>query len=118
MVDQTAKLLCDGPDHRDPSGIANTNRARRRGNPRMVKGAPSMNPHGRPSVGLSLADAVRRRFPPERILAIAAAILDGDAPASVKQRTLEFLDRRGYGPRAATRPTFEELLAAPAGAPR
>lgn len=68
----------------------------------MRRGAPSLNPHGRPPVGLSLANAVRRRFPPETIVEMAARILEGEAPAAVKLRTLELLDRRGYGPRTSS----------------
>jgi hypothetical protein len=63
----------------------------------MRRGAPSLNPHGRPRVGLSLANAIRARFPPEVIVSMAAHILEGDAPANIKLGTLEFLAKRGYG---------------------
>lgn len=58
------------------------------------------NPRGRPSVGASLADAIRRRFPPERIVDHAEKLLDlaleqGDVSAGAK--VLQILTDRGYG---------------------
>lgn len=64
----------------------------------MRSGAPSVNPSGRPPVGLALSNAVRARFPPDVIVAMAEHILKGDAPADIKLKTLEFLAKRGWGP--------------------
>jgi hypothetical protein len=104
------------PSDRAPS--ADATRPRRRGNPAMRKGAPSLNPHGRPPVGLSLAAAIRKRFPAERLVELADAILAGDAPAAVKLRTLQWLDRRGYRgvrPGAEVAPCASPSPATPAG---
>src|SRR3954467_14998865 len=69
---------------------------RRPGNPNMRRGAPSVNPRGRPPAELALSNAVRARFPAEVIVSMAAHILDGDAAPEIKLGTLEFLARRGY----------------------
>lgn len=71
---------------------------RRPGNPAMVKGGPSLNPKGRPPCWLALSNAVRARFPAAVLVEMAAHILESDAPADIKLRTLEWLGRRGYGP--------------------
>lgn len=60
----------------------------------------SGNRHGRPSVGASLADVIRRRFPPERIVDHAEKLLamaedQGDVGAGAK--VLQILTDRGYG---------------------
>jgi hypothetical protein len=111
MDDQARDPVCESNDGAKSSPRRTT--TRRRGNPAMRKGGPSLNPHGRPPVRLALATAVRERFPAARIVQLAENILAGDAPALVKLRTLEFLGRRGYGtavaPYAATAAAGGEL---------
>ncbi len=43
---------------------------KRRGNPNMVKGGPSVNPRGRPRNGESLAEAFRAKWSDEKIVAL------------------------------------------------
>jgi hypothetical protein len=75
---------------------------RRRGNPAMRRGAPSLNPHGRPPVGRTLAAAIRQRVPPDTIVTLALHIVDDTASTpETRLRTLELLARRGYGAIAA-----------------
>lgn len=62
----------------------------------MRRGGPSINPHGRPLLGKSLADALRHRVSAERIAELAVQLLDGDADADVKLRALDWIARRGY----------------------
>jgi hypothetical protein len=87
------------------------NRTRRRGNPSMTRGGPSLNPFGRPRISQSLADALRRRFPVERIVELASAIVaDPGTPGRIKLATLEWIGRRGYGllPMPASPPHEQE----------
>jgi len=74
----------------------------------MRRGAASVNPRGRPPVGLALSNAVRARFPPDVIVSMAAHILEGDAPADIKLGTLEFLAKRGYGAIASLATTRQD----------
>jgi hypothetical protein len=69
---------------------------RRPGNPAMRRGAPSLNPRGRPPGGLTLAAAIRKRWPPERIVQLAEQLLATARPAEAL-RVLDLLARRGYG---------------------
>jgi hypothetical protein len=75
-----------------------THPRRPRGNPAMRRGAPSLNPKGRPRVAESLAAAIRARLSPDRIVDLAVGIIEREGtPAGVRLRTLEALARRGYG---------------------
>lgn len=71
---------------------------RRPGNPAMRRGAPSLNPKGRPPSWLALSNAVRARFPAAVLVEMAAHILESNELAEIKLRTLEWLATRGYGP--------------------
>lgn len=64
----------------------------------MRRGAPSLNPKGRPPSWLALSNAVRARFPAAVLVEMAAHILESNEPAEIKLRTLEWLATRGYGP--------------------
>lgn len=69
----------------------------KRGNPAMYKGGPSLNPHGRPRVGDSLANAVRQRFSPERIAELAGKLAESAESEQVRLSALQLLSERGYG---------------------
>jgi hypothetical protein len=70
---------------------------RRRGNPLWRKGIPSPNAAGRPPAGLSLANAIRRKFSPAFICELAAGILaDPAATVAERIRTLDLIARRGW----------------------
>lgn len=71
---------------------------RRRGNPNMRKGAPSLNPFGRPPVSRALSAMVRAKVPPQMFIAHALRLIESpDTPPAVRLRALEMLERRGYG---------------------
>lgn len=59
-------------------------------------GDPRINRKGRPSVGQSLADAVRRKYPPEKIIELAEKHLASD-DEKVAFAAVTFLADRGYG---------------------
>jgi len=68
----------------------------------MQRGAPSVNPHGRPRVGRTLASAIRQRVTPTAIVTIALRIVENeDAAPPTRLRALELLAARGYGTIAA-----------------
>jgi hypothetical protein len=56
----------------------------------------SGNAKGRPRVGASLADALRRRFPPERVVDIAERMVES-LDERVRMVALQFIADRGYG---------------------
>lgn len=56
------------------------------------------NRNGRPRVRDSLADAVRRKWPPDRILELAERLLTAeDSDSDMQYRVMTFLADRGYG---------------------
>lgn len=57
----------------------------------------SGNPRGRPPVSLSLADAIRRRFPPERIVDMVEKLADDAKDERVRLAALQIISDRGYG---------------------
>jgi hypothetical protein len=63
---------------------------------KWTRGGPSPNPKGRPSVGLSLAYALREKFTPDRIVEIAVDLVASDDP-KVRLATLQFIADRAYG---------------------
>jgi len=67
------------------------------GNPMMVKGGPSLNPAGRPKVGLSLAEAMRKRFPVSRIVDMAEQMFADATDERVKMQALQFIADRAHG---------------------
>ena len=70
---------------------------RRGGNPAMVKGGPSLNPRGRPRRGLSLAEAMRERFPLQRICDLAEELATGADDDRVRMQALSFIADRAHG---------------------
>lgn len=56
----------------------------------------SGNPKGRPRVGDSLADAIRRRFPPERIVDMLESLSQSDDDR-VRATVTQVIADRGYG---------------------
>lgn len=70
---------------------------KRRGNPAMRKGAPSLNPAGRPRVGQSLAEAVRAAVTPEELAAKMLKLADGAESEQVRYSALAWLGERGHG---------------------
>ena len=62
----------------------------------MVRGGPSLNPHGRPRTGTSLAEAMRKRFPVEDIVELAAKLATCD-DAKVRMSALQFIADRAHG---------------------
>lgn len=59
------------------------------------------NPRGRPSVGASLADAVRRKWPPEKIVELAEKHI-ASKDEEIAFKAFQFIADRGYGkPREA-----------------
>jgi hypothetical protein len=73
------------------------------------KGIKSPNPAGRPPVGTTLAEAVRERWPPGRLVALASSLAQSKS-AAIKLRAIEWLADRGYG-RQATEPTVAVNIA-------
>jgi hypothetical protein len=63
----------------------------------MTKGAPSLNPRGRPRVGDSLADAMRRKFPPERIVDLAERLVETAESEQVRLAALQMIAERAHG---------------------
>lgn len=70
---------------------------KRIGNPAWVKGGASPNPAGRKSVGDSLADAMRRKFPPARIVELAERLAETADSDSVRLSALLFIADRAHG---------------------
>jgi hypothetical protein len=54
------------------------------------------NPRGRPPVSLSLADAIRRKFPPEKMVEIAESLL-ASKDDRVRLGAFQTIQERGYG---------------------
>jgi hypothetical protein len=72
-------------------------RARRPPTPASWVKGQSGNPRGRPRRGDALAEAIRERVEPDRLIDVALAIIDSEAaPASVKLQAAQFLAERGY----------------------
>lgn len=63
----------------------------------MRKGAPSLNPAGRPRVGQSLAEAVRAAVTPEELAAKMLKLADGAESEQVRYSALAWLGERGHG---------------------
>ena len=63
----------------------------------MVAGAPSLNPRGRPKSGASLAEAVRSRFPVDRIVSLIEDLAEHGEPDSVRLAAAQMLAERGHG---------------------
>ena len=63
----------------------------------MAKGAPTLNPRGRPRVGDSLANAVRQKFSPERIVELAEKLACTAESEQVRLAALQLLAERGFG---------------------
>lgn len=57
----------------------------------------SGNPNGRPKVGLSLAEAMRRRFPPDEVVKLALELVEQEADLKVRLSALQFIADRAYG---------------------
>lgn len=57
----------------------------------------SGNPAGRPKVGLTLAEAMRKRFPPDEIVKMAADLALQSADDKVRLSALQFIADRAYG---------------------
>jgi hypothetical protein len=70
---------------------------KRRGNPAMVAGGPSLNPHGRPRRGQSIAEAIRRRVDPDRIAELAEQLAESAESETVRLAALSFLADRSEG---------------------
>jgi hypothetical protein len=68
---------------------------RRRGNPAMVKGAPSLNPRGRPRAGLELAECICEHVPPAALVARAIELVKSK-DERVAIAALAFLADRGW----------------------
>lgn len=71
--------------------------SKRRGNPAMRAGGPSLNPKGRPKLGDSLAEAMRLRFPVERICDLAEALVTGAESETVRMSALQMIAERTAG---------------------
>src|SRR5690606_34618384 len=69
----------------------------RRGNPRMRAGMPSLNPHGRPRTGESLAEAAREKVSPEQLVEKLLKLADTAASEQVRLAALLAIGDRGYG---------------------
>lgn len=69
----------------------------KRGNPAMRAGGPSLNPHGRPRVGASLADAYRSKWPPEKIVEHVGKLATGAASEQVRLAALQMIAERTAG---------------------
>lgn len=70
---------------------------KRRGNPNMRAGAPSLNPKGRPPVGESLATAYREKWPPEKIVEHVGKLATGAASEQVRLQALQMIAERTAG---------------------
>ena len=71
--------------------------SKRRGNPAMAKGAPSLNPNGRPPVRRALATAMRETFSEARIVELAEDLVLNAKSESVRLAALEFIANRADG---------------------
>jgi hypothetical protein len=86
--------------------------------PRRPRGAPSLNPAGRPPVGRSLASAIRAGIPPAAIVSAARRIIESEpASPAVRARTLALLARRGYGDPARQSASAPAQVGVPAAEP-
>lgn len=63
----------------------------------MRAGAPSLNPRGRPPVGESLANALRSRFPPDRIAELAEKLATTADSEQVRLSALQLIAERAHG---------------------
>ena len=63
----------------------------------MAKGAPSLNPRGRPRVGDSLANAFRQKFSPERIVELAEKLAESAESEQVRLSALQLIAERAHG---------------------
>lgn len=70
---------------------------RRGGNPNMRAGGPSLNPHGRPKRGLSLAEAIRERVDPAWIAERAVALAETAESEATRLAALSLIADRGWG---------------------
>lgn len=61
------------------------------------KPGESGNTKGRPRIGQSLAYAMRNKFPPERIVALAEDLVTGADDERVRMVALQFIADRAYG---------------------
>lgn len=57
----------------------------------------SGNVNGRPKVGLSLAEAMRKRFPPSVVVDMAAELATNADDERVRMQALQFIADRAYG---------------------
>lgn len=57
----------------------------------------SGNPAGRPKVGLTLAEAMRKRFPPDEVVKLAAQLVEESPDDKVRLSALQFIADRAYG---------------------
>jgi hypothetical protein len=70
---------------------------KRRGNPAMVKGGPSLNPKGRPRAGLALAERIRERLDPDTLLNLAMRVAEDETLSDARKiEILLPLYDRGY----------------------
>jgi hypothetical protein len=78
--------------------MSEANQPKKRGNPAMVKGGPSLNPGGRPKLGHALAEQVRALCDPAEIAAFLVSVMKGPQwrIADRMQAARELLDR-GWG---------------------
>ena len=63
----------------------------------MQRGAPSLNPHGRPKVGQSLADAYRSKWTPERIVEHVSRLAESAVSEQVRLAALAMINERTAG---------------------
>lgn len=69
---------------------------RRRGNPLMQKGKPSLNPRGRPPSGSSLAEKIRETIEPEEIVACVASVMRNSFKSADRLAAAKFLSEFGW----------------------
>lgn len=111
-------LTMSDPIHSEPHSPTTP---KRRGNPAMRRGAPSLNPAGRPKVGQSLAEAVRSAVSPEELAERMLKLADGADSEQVRFSALAWLGERGHGKvtsdhsvtlKQGTQPDHNQLAAA------
>ena len=86
----------DGEDRGPFASVSESSTRKRRGGPNMVRGGPSLNPKGRPSVGLSLANAIRRGVTLEDLVAKAVE-LTHSKDEKIRLAAIRLLMERGFG---------------------
>lgn len=69
---------------------------KRRGNPNMRKGMPSINPKGRPRSGLAFAERVRERVDPDKIIDAVLEVLENAEKPSERLQAATFLRDSAY----------------------